>query len=676
MTYIPAQIAARVDRDIGQALSDAASIRIQQADHQLRLDGGARSVHFFSRGKAAIRAENLETLHVIKDVVGSRYGQASLRRFEAALGASVKRGDKPLTIRQFQQIREAAIRGTNTEVNERQVYYLEKTAPPLPRQELAEAIAAGENLLAEGDNAALRERLDVLRAELQGNADPVGQDAFKEGVIGMFAAATAVLQGLPDGNADQTRLLVSLNDALREAMTALDRAVIAPGSDAAGEIKERAQQAIGAILRQLEGGAAPLSKSDVQRLVREANIQELNRGGRWEPIARTVTLPAGEGGAPLRITSAITPAGHTGTRFAYGYSDAAGQATGVSSTDTDNRVHAVNLARTTLADAAGNTIFHAVRHGVCSAFGIADKTERLAANRTRAVELLTLAAQDAVRANPGLLGEAREGVLEVPLVSLSLLTPDAFRRGAGNEAQFLREQNAALQTLAENPPEITLDDGVRIRVRPQLAAFNFPVNAAPQGNALVQQIAGGYFTSYGQNRAAFSALVGEDFMRSGDPADLGGIAGARIAGLSAEQREAVRELARQCRDLWQSDGHRDRAETPYRLPARLAVLTHLLGFPPAFNCKSGKDRTGQMDVEAKTVAAFLARHGRPPALDGTDAAALRQIRIPLALEGGNHEMQIRNTGFAGFKTLGVRGLETALGGQMTRVIGFSRLVKD
>jgi hypothetical protein len=630
-------------------------------------------------------------------LVGSRLGQASLRRFEANLGAGVKRGDKPLTARQIQDtIRQEMIRNeaggqardlapNAGPVLERQSWFLEKSAPPLPRQELADAIAAGEGLLAEGANAALQERLGVLRAALQGNDGPVGQGAFQEGVIDKFAAAVRLVQRLPDDNADKPRLLASLNGALREAVAAIDRAAIAPGSEAAGEIKGNAERAIGAALKQLEGmtlegGAAALSKSDVRRLVKEANIRQLNRGGRWEPIAKTVSFPAGAGQNPVQATSTMTPAGHTGAHFARDYRDATGQVTGVSSTDTGNREHAVNLARTTLTDAAGNTIFRAVRHGVCSAFGIDDKAERLAANRTRAVELLTLSAQDAVRARPGLPGEARAGVLELPLVSLSLLTPDAFRRGAGNEAQFLREQNAALRSLAADPPAITLDDAegnpVQVRVRPQLASFNFPVNAAPQGNALLRGVAGGYFASDGQNKEAFTALLGEDFMRTGNPAELGGLAGARIDGLPQEQQREIRELARQCRDLWQSDGHKDRRETPYRLPARLAALASLLGFPPAFNCKSGKDRTGQMDVEAKAVAAFLAQHGRPPRLNGPDADALQQIRISMALQGGNHEMQIKNTGFAGFKTLGVRGLDRALGDEMPRVIGFSRLVKD
>ncbi|MDR0672733.1 MAG: hypothetical protein LBF93_03520 [Zoogloeaceae bacterium] len=722
MTYIPTPLVARAAEAIGQAigqdlLPDAAGVRFHAgADHQARLDGAARSVHFYSRHKAEIRAENLQTLGIIRDVLGSRFGQTSLRHFEMTLSAGVQRGDKPLTARQIREVFRGAgdlldyiaelASGLRPMyeyllVRERQAWFLEKSAPPLPRQMLEDAIAAGEGLLAEGANtvlaknlnAALQERLEVLRASLQGNADPLGEGAFKEGVIGMFAAATHLLHRLPEGNPDRTRLLLSLNDALRSAMTDIDRTAIAPGADALREIRKSAQGAIGAILKQLVGmtledGNAPLTKSDVQRLIKEENIHELNRAGRWEPIARTVTLPVRAGEIPLQVTSTITPAGHTGATFAQDYCDrdGAGQVTGVSSTDTGNRHHAVNLALSTLADAGGNTLFRAVRHGVCSAFGIGNNHDRQAANKTRVVELLTLAAQEAVRANPALLDEAQDGALEIPLVSLSLLTPDSLRRGAGNEAQFLREQNVALRALAKEPPTITLalpEGGTRqIQVRPQLAAFNFPVNAAPQGNALAQLLVGGYFTSHGQNETAFAALLGERFMRTGNPADLGGIAGTRLGNLPEAEQETAHALARQCRELWQSGGHRDRRETPYRLPARLAALTNLLGFPPAFNCKSGKDRTGQMDVEAKTIAVFIAQHHRPPSLAGPDKAdddaALQRIRLPLALEGGNHEMQIKNTGFAGFKTLGVRGLTNALGGPqpMMRVIGFSRLVKD
>lgn len=55
---------------------------------------------------------------------------------------------------------------------------------------------------------------------------------------------------------------------------------------------------------------------------------------------------------------------------------------------------------------------------------------------------------------------------------------------------------------------------------------------------------------------------------------------------------------------------------------------------------------------------------------------MRIIRRTVALEGGNHEVQIQNTGFAGFKTGGVRGLARAFGDSMSNIFGFSKLVKS
>ncbi len=40
---------------------------------------------------------------------------------------------------------------------------------------------------------------------------------------------------------------------------------------------------------------------------------------------------------------------------------------------------------------------------------------------------------------------------------------------------------------------------------------------------------------------------------------------------------------------------------PYKLASRLQELAYRIGAVPAFNCKSGKDRTGQCDVEVKSA---------------------------------------------------------------------------
>ena len=49
--------------------------------------------------------------------------------------------------------------------------------------------------------------------------------------------------------------------------------------------------------------------------------------------------------------------------------------------------------------------------------------------------------------------------------------------------------------------------------------------------------------------------------------------------------------------------------------SRLALVGHLMGETPLFNCKSGKDRTGQLDAEVKSLAAADESGGRVPPPD-------------------------------------------------------------
>jgi hypothetical protein len=63
----------------------------------------------------------------------------------------------------------------------------------------------------------------------------------------------------------------------------------------------------------------------------------------------------------------------------------------------------------------------------------------------------------------------------------------------------------------------------------------------------------------------------------------------------------MERIDRQIQKLWQSI--KGTAMGEYVTPARLANLAYLIGLTVHFNCKSGKDRTGLMDIESK----FLAR---------------------------------------------------------------------
>ena len=83
-----------------------------------------------------------------------------------------------------------------------------------------------------------------------------------------------------------------------------------------------------------------------------------------------------------------------------------------------------------------------------------------------------------------------------------------------------------------------------------------------------------------------------------------------------------------------------------------------MGVMPLFNCKSGKDRTGQMDVACKTLALQMyERGGDLPPLNQPRTSMDKHIFQQVAINGGNLEMQRMNTGLAGFKTSGVAGLD-------------------
>lgn len=94
----------------------------------------------------------------------------------------------------------------------------------------------------------------------------------------------------------------------------------------------------------------------------------------------------------------------------------------------------------------------------------------------------------------------------------------------------------------------------------------------------------------------------------------------------------------------------------YKTASRIAVLAHLCRFHVHFNCKSGKDRTGLMDVECKRLAlSLLGSYQRSEGatvtvprytLQNDEEAALYQTLLSHA---GNFEVQEYNTGGRGFK---------------------------
>ena len=130
----------------------------------------------------------------------------------------------------------------------------------------------------------------------------------------------------------------------------------------------------------------------------------------------------------------------------------------------------------------------------------------------------------------------------------------------------------------------------------------------------------------------------------------------RLAGLYAQKREIeqrqtlVAETAEQIKNIWRSESFRAvGAPEPYKMVSRLAFLTHLMGESVAFNCKSGKDRTGQLDAEVKQLAADAHETGTIQQPDRPVNDDIKRRKTDFVLNTGNLEMQRLNTGLPGYK---------------------------
>ena len=394
-----------------------------------------------------------------------------------------------------------------------------------------------------------------------------------------------------------------------------------------------------------------LSPGRLAKDIKAAHVQVLNSQP-WNVIQRDVQY-LGQAGVSVTARSTITPARHIGI---IGQTMARDNLQGVSCGDRGQERHAVNLASTEIS-VGGTTLFRGLRHGVNSAYTLTNPVDRMQANNTRALEIFTAA----VQSSPELLQKAQAAqpgdIIDLPLLSTSLLTPDVWRRfGGGAEKNHLREQCNAWQEACQGglcQISVSIAGQTKtVTVRPDVITFNFGVNTGAQSTG--KTLFGGWGTSMQYNEQAMAKLFGTK------PDWQGGVVAQYLnqPGVSNRNKQIVADLRSQIIDLWENEGFKETGEDPYRLPARLAMLGHIMGMMPLFNCKSGKDRTGQMDVACKTLALQIyERNGRIPPLNHPRTSMDKQIFQQVAINGGNLEMQRMNTGLAGFKTSGVKGLD-------------------
>ncbi len=257
------------------------------------------------------------------------------------------------------------------------------------------------------------------------------------------------------------------------------------------------------------------------------------------------------------------------------------------------------------------------------------------------------------------------------------VTPDIFRGGDGNERLMLRGQAQAWEDVSgiqtfriRNPAN---GQWVNVNVNVQPVAFNFGVNqGGVSGFGPISSdgsMGGSSMLGWGMademNQQGLETLLGQNLDPTNAP---DGIVGQEILrlqnGNQQEQQRAIhlRTLSDQIRTMWQDQSHRRDEGEAYKMVSRLALLSHMAGIKVAFNCKSGKDRTGNLDTEVKFLAAYIAvRNVVPP--PGTPLTVLEQTDLRnLSKESGSRYWQLLNTGVEGYKLKGVPSIPTRIGG--------------
>ncbi|MGV3652884.1 MAG: inositol phosphate phosphatase SopB [Noviherbaspirillum sp.] len=346
------------------------------------------------------------------------------------------------------------------------------------------------------------------------------------------------------------------------------------------------------------------------------------------------------------------------------------------------------------------------------------KLRQQAANN-RAQEALAGMVQD----DPVLMEQIRQGKTTIEglcVSSVSLVTPDAvnltgelamqqeqfaawdavLRQGATAEGVSVRVMIPTGETDGQNQPIL---EGKTVKLKePQVLAFDFGVNSGAVGDTGWIPGAGGWDWADRHNAQGFAILFGkngndQDSVFSKRYASLVGQRDALRAKLSnadsrvklAERRqmderlqlldrqiEPARDLKRQIQQMWQDKSYRKAGNEPYKMVSRLMVLGSILGIKMVFNCKSGKDRTGETDAEAKYLASRIARGIGVHEPDAELPEAEFRNRYAFVARSGNLEMQAYNTGLAGYKLEGVKALYRQMGNSVAEFKGLSAYTRS
>ncbi|WP_172806954.1 inositol phosphate phosphatase SopB [Endozoicomonas arenosclerae] len=381
---------------------------------------------------------------------------------------------------------------------------------------------------------------------------------------------------------------------------------------------------------------------------------------------------------------------------------------GTSCVDTKNADHASNLNRSDFSINNRNA-YTGIRHGIADPYGIkGDPDLKAEGGRAKAKEVLL----SALATRPDIFEQALAAAEVGPVPTLTTTSTSLVTTGlgSGKERKMQKAQNEAFKHFtdpAKQPVTLELpgpDGQVRkIKLNFKQARFNIPVNWGGVGGASL--VTGGRSFQKKMNDPAMAMLVGKP-NKAGVPGGMAGeflsatsrkdsvlreqIRDAKSAGnmekvseLNTQQDQlnrdhrSVQDLTAQIQDIYKKGKHHHHHHDAYKLAARVALLTHMVGGVPLSNCKSGKDRTGMLDAEIKFLTARIDQgSGEVPEPGPIMNPADRELFQKILQESGNLEVQEQNVGVRGYKTEGVKSITERVGDQAIReeIRGLSKTV--
>jgi hypothetical protein len=360
-----------------------------------------------------------------------------------------------------------------------------------------------------------------------------------------------------------------------------------------------------------------------------------------------------------------------------------------------------NCFRSEISDENGKKLFSGYRHGILDSIKVKNNATRQSNAENKAKQLLTTIVMDRFKADK-LSTATKANPLEINLTSVNLVNPISI--GKFDEKTMALKQMSALESLTKDangqpgPVKLTINNQ-DVWVKVNLRTFMTPCNEYSHG--VFGKFVWDNANSMGKNNESFTKMFGPRFMTQNSQPDrlksavsfeqqyrefFDNISADSDLGKylrknpppSLADKKKVFVLAHEINILMQNGNFRNKKIDAFELPARLALLNDMIGNVCCYNCKSGKDRTGHMDIITKQLAVKMTKLDNDAltpnkyltnsssimrVLDGRTYSTDEDVQNfdQLVKNSGNLEVHQMNTGLKGSKVNDMPGVINHLG---------------